>query len=135
LIYHKIKFEVKIKRFLNKTEITKNYLHLLIINMFFIQKLVTTIISSSSGMSCGSSVSKIPAEFSLNSISHQLTRAYIKIILKNHARSIIGETRHTSWHAPSRRRWPSRTSKVLLCMWNVVDCHDIRLWNGLEAYA
>ena len=44
--------------------------------------------SSSSVMSCRSSVSKIPAEFPLNSISHQLTRAYftgrgyIKIIHK-----------------------------------------------------
>ena len=43
-------------------------------------------------MSYKSSVSKIPAEFSLNSISHQSTkayfkgRAYSKIILKNHAR-------------------------------------------------
>jgi len=44
-------------------------------------------------MSCRSSVSIIPAEFSLNSISHQSTGAYFKggaysnIILKNHARS------------------------------------------------
>jgi len=44
-------------------------------------------------MSGRSSVSKMPVEFSLNSISHQSTRAYfkgrayIKIILKNHARS------------------------------------------------
>jgi len=61
-----------------------------------------TIISSSSGMSCRSSVSKIPAEFSLNSISHQSTRAYfkgkayIKIIHKNHARSYyLGNTVRT----------------------------------------
>jgi len=46
-------------------------------------------------MSCRSSVSRIPAEFSLNSISHQSPRAYfkgrayIKIILENNARSYL----------------------------------------------
>jgi len=59
-----------------------------------------------SRMSCRSPVSKFPAEFSLNSISHQSPkayskdRAYIKTILKNHARSyyrvglFVGETRY-----------------------------------------
>ena len=46
-----------------------------------------TIISSSSGMPCRSSVSKIPAEFSLETRVYFKGRTYIKIILKNQARS------------------------------------------------
>jgi len=102
-------YKVKIRRFLNKQKLRKTInIYLSLTCLLFRNSLTIfskTIISSSCGMSCWSSVSTIPAEFALNSISHQSARAYfkgrayIKIILENHARSyylvrlIIGEAR------------------------------------------
>ena len=92
----------------NKQKLRKKiYIYLPLTCFLFRNSLTTiysrTIITSSSGMSCKSPVSKIAAEFSLtgNSISRRIFaptlmlstrayfkgRAYIKIILKNHARS------------------------------------------------
>ena len=124
LIYQKMKLQSKNYEILNKQKLRKKiYIYLPLTCFLFRNSLTTiysrTIISSSSGMSCKSSVSNIAAEFSLtgNSISRRIlnkykkrmfgsfvflplsTRAYIKIILKNHARSyfagrsFIGETR------------------------------------------
>ena len=105
LIYQKIKLQSKNYEILNTQKLRKKiYIYFPLTCFLFRNSLTTiysrTIISSSSGMSCKSSVSKIAAEFSLtgNSISRRIFlplstrayfkgRAYIKIILKNHARS------------------------------------------------
>ena len=105
LIYQKMKLQSKNYEILNKQKLRKKiYIYLPLTCFLFRNSLTTiysrTIISSSSGMSCKSSVSKIAAEFSLtgNSISRRIFlplstranfkgRAYIKIILKNHAMS------------------------------------------------
>ena len=102
LIYQKMKLQSKNYEILNKQKLPKKiYIYLPLTCFLFRNSLTTiysrTIISPSSGMSCKSSVSKIAAEFSLtgNSISRRIFaprayfkgRAYIKIILKNHARS------------------------------------------------
>ena len=134
LIYQKMKLQSKNYEILNKQKLRKKiYIYLPLTCFLFRNSLTTiysrTIKSSSSGMSCKSSVSKIAAEFSLtgNSISRKIFgptlscrasslnkykkrmfdsfvflplstradfkgRAYIKIILKNHARSYFAGT-------------------------------------------
>ena len=98
LIYQKMKLQSKNYEILNKQKLRKNiYIYLPLTCFLFRNSLTTiysrTIISSSSGMSCKSSVSKIAAEFSpfvfllLSTRAYFKGRAYIKIILKNHARS------------------------------------------------
>ena len=76
LIYRKMKLQSKNYKILNKQKLRKKiYIYLPFTCFLFRNSLTTiysrTIISSSSGMSCKSSVSKITAEFSLtgNSIS------------------------------------------------------------------
>ena len=98
LIYQKMKLQSKNFEILNKQKLRKKiYIYLPLTCFLFRNSLTTiysrTIISSSSGMSCKSSVSKIAAEFSpfvflpLSTRAYFKGRAYIKIILKNHARS------------------------------------------------
>ena len=98
LIYQKMKLQSKNYEILNKQKLRKKiYIYLPLTCFLFRNSLTTiysrTIISSSSGMSCKSSVSKIAAEFSpfvflpLSTRAYFKGRAYIKIILKNHARS------------------------------------------------
>ena len=102
LIYQKMKLRSKNYEILNKQKLRKKiYIYLPLTCFLFRNSLTTiysrTIISSSSGMSCKSSVSKIAAEFSLwlnlcvflplSTRAYFKGRAYIKIILKNHARS------------------------------------------------
>ena len=98
LIYQKMKWQSKNYEILNKQKLRKKiYIYLPLTCFLFRNSLTTiysrTIISSSSGMSCKSSVSKIAAEFSpfvflpLSTRAYFKGRAYIKIILKNHARS------------------------------------------------
>ena len=79
LIYQKMKLQSKNYEILNKQKLRKKiYIHLPLTCFLFRNSLTTiysrTIISSSSGMSCKSSVSKIAAEFLLtgNSISHRI---------------------------------------------------------------
>ena len=79
LIYQKIKLQSKNYEILNKQKLQKKiYIYLPLTCFIFRNSLTTiysrTIISSSSGMSCKSSVSKIAAEFSLtgNSISRRI---------------------------------------------------------------
>jgi len=76
-------YKVKIKRFLNLQKLRKTIYICLSLTCFLFKNSLTTIysktiISLSSGMSWRSSVSKIPAEFSLNAVSHQSTRPYFK---------------------------------------------------------
>ena len=98
LMYQKMKLQSKNYEILNKQKLRKKiYIYLPLTCFLFRNSLTTiysrTIISSSSGMSCKSSVSKIAAEFSpfvflsLSTRAYFKGRAYIKIILKNHARS------------------------------------------------
>ena len=98
LIYQKMKLQSKNYEILNKQKLRKKiYIYLPLTCFLFRNSLTTiysrTIISSFSGMSCKSSVSKIAAEFSpfvflpLSTRAYFKGRAYIKIILKNHARS------------------------------------------------
>ena len=98
LIYQKMKLQSKNYEILNEQKLRKKiYIYLPLTCFLFKNSLTTiysrTIISSSSGMSCKSSVSKIAAEFSpfvfllLSTRAYFKGRAYIKIILKNHARS------------------------------------------------
>ena len=93
-----MKLHSKNYEILNKQKLRKKiYIYLPLTCFLFRNSLTTiysrTIISSSSGMSCKSSVSKIAAEFSpfvflpLSTRAYFKGRAYIKIILKNHARS------------------------------------------------
>ena len=93
-----MKLQSKNYEILNKQKLRKRiYIYLPLTCFLFRNSLTTiysrTIISSSSGMSCKSSVSKIAAEFSpfvflpLSTRAYFRGRAYIKIILKNHARS------------------------------------------------
>ena len=93
-----MKLQSKNYEILNKQKLRKRiYIYLPLTCFLFRNSLTTiysrTIISSSSGMSCKSSVSKIAAEFSpfvflpLSTRAYFKGRAYIKIILKNHARS------------------------------------------------
>ena len=93
-----MKLQSKNYEILNKQKLRKKiYIYLPLTCFLFRNSLTTiysrTIISSSSGMSCKSSVSKIAAEFSpfvflpLSTRAYFKGRAYIKIILKNHARS------------------------------------------------
>ena len=79
LIYQKMKLQSKNYEILNKQKLRKKiYIYLPLTCFLFRNSLTTiysrTIISSSSGMSCKSSVSKIAAEFSLtgNSISRRI---------------------------------------------------------------
>ena len=79
LIYQKMKLQSKNYEILNKQKLRKKiYIYLPLTCFLFRNSLTTiysrTIISSSSGMSCKSSVSKIAAEFSLtgNSISRKI---------------------------------------------------------------
>ena len=97
LIYQKMKLQSKNYEILNKQKLRKKIYIYLPLTCFLFRNSLTiysrTIISSSSGMSCKSSVSKIAAEFSpfvflpLSTRAYFKGRAYIKIILKNHARS------------------------------------------------
>ena len=93
-----MKLQSKNYEILNKQKLQKKiYIYLPLTCFLFRNSLTTiysrTIISSSSGMSCKSSVSKIAAEFlpfvflPLSTRAYFKGRAYIKIILKNHARS------------------------------------------------
>ena len=91
LIYQKMKLQSKNYKILNKQKLRKKiYIYLPLTCVLFRNSLTTiysrTIISSSSGMSCKSSVSKIAAN-PLSTRAYFKGRAYIKIILKNHARS------------------------------------------------
>jgi len=65
------------------------YIYLSLTCFLFINSLTTiyskTIISSSPGMSCRSWVSKVPAEFSLNSISRKIFASQLGLILKGRA--------------------------------------------------
>ena len=125
LIYQKMKLQSKNYEILNKQKLRKKiYIYLPLTCFLFRNSLTTiysrTIISSSSAMSCKSSVSKIAAEFSVKRMAYTAlkqykyikklnkykkrmfdsfvflplstrayfkSRAYIKIILKNHAKS------------------------------------------------
>ena len=93
-----MKLQSKNYEILNKQKLQKKiYIYLPLTCFLFRNSFTTiysrTIISSSSGMSCKSSVSKVAAEFSpfvflpLSTRAYFKGRAYIKIILKNHARS------------------------------------------------
>ena len=93
-----MKLQSKNYEILNKQKLRKKiYIYLPLTCFLFRNSSTTiysrTIISSSSGMYCKSSVSKIAAEFSpfvflpLSTRAYFKGRAYIKIILKNHARS------------------------------------------------
>ena len=93
-----MKLQSKNYEILNKQKLRKKIYNYLPLTCFLFRNSLTTIysrtiISSSSGMSCKSSVSKIAAEFSpfvflpLSTRAYFKGRAYIKIILKNHARS------------------------------------------------
>ena len=143
LIYQKMKLQSKNYEILNKQKLRKKiYIYLPLTCFLFRNSLTTiysrTIISSSSGMSCKSSVSKIAAEFSLtgNSISRSFSfvflplstrayfkdRAYIKIILKNHARSYFagrsyyrGNTGITSFESEIFQIWSSTTNEHFCC--------------------
>ena len=91
LIYQKMKLQSKNYEILNKQKLRKKIYSYLPLTCFLFRNSLTTIysrtiISSSSGMSCKSSVSKIAAN-PLSTRAYFKGRAYIKIILKNHARS------------------------------------------------
>ena len=86
-----MKLQSKNYEILNKQKLRKKiYIYLPLTCFLFRNSLTTiylrTIISSSSEMSCKSSVSKIAAN-PLSTRAYFKGRAYIKIILKNHARS------------------------------------------------
>ena len=86
-----MKLQSKNYEILKKQKLRKKiYIYLPLTCFLFRNSLTTiysrTIISSSSGMSCKSSVSKIAAN-PLSTRAYFKGRAYIKIILKNHARS------------------------------------------------
>ena len=83
LIYQKMKLQSKNYEILNKQKLRKKiYIYLPLTCFLFRNSLTTiysrTIISSSSGMSCKSSVSKIAAEFSPFIFLPLSTRAYFK---------------------------------------------------------
>ena len=91
LIYQKMKLQSKNYEILNKQKLRKKIYIYLPLTCFLFRNTLTTIysrpiISSSSGMSCKSSVSKIAAN-PLSTRAYSKGRAYTKIILKNHARS------------------------------------------------
>ena len=120
LIYQKMKLQSKNYEILNKQKLRKKiYIYLPLTCFLFRNSLTTiysrTIISSSSGMSCKSSVSKIAAEFSpfvflpLSTRAYFKGRAYIKIILKNHARSYFA------------RRSYYRGNTVIMTVWIIVN--------------
>ena len=92
LIYQKMKLQSKNYEILNKQKLRKKIYIYLPLTCFLFRNSLTiiysrTIILSSSGISCKSSVSKIAAEFPLSTRAYFKGRADIKIILKNHARS------------------------------------------------
>ena len=93
LIYQKMKLQSKNYEILNKQKLRKKINIYSPLTCFLFRNSLTTIysraiISSFSGMSCKSSVSKIAAN-SLSTRAYFKGRAYIKIILKNHARSFF----------------------------------------------
>ena len=126
LIYQKMKLQSKNYEILNKQKLRKKiYIYLPLTCFLFRNSLTTiyskTIISSSSGMSCKSPVSKIAAEFSLtgNSISRRIFAPTLScsqlglilrvgLTLKSSSKItldlilrvglIIGETRYVSRH-------------------------------------
>ena len=103
LIYQKMKLQSKNYEILNKQKLRKKiYIYLPLTCFLFRNSLTTiylrTIISSSSGISCKSSVSKIATEFSLtgNSISRRIfaptlsCRTYVCLTLSSFCRSQLG---------------------------------------------
>ena len=94
LIYQKRKLQIKNYEISKQTEITKNHLHLLTINMFFIQTLIINNFFKKNYIIILWNVLQVSTR------AYFKGRAYIKITIKNHARShfagrlIIGETRY-----------------------------------------
>ena len=133
LIYQKMKLQSKNYEILNKQKLQKKiYIYLPLTCLLFRNSLTTiysrTIISSSSGMSCKSSVSKIAAEFSpfvflpLSTRAYFMGRTYIKIILKNHARSYFAGRSYyrgnTVYLTSTNMMTKSIASKIFFYVWN-----------------
>ena len=144
LIYQKMKLQSKNYEILNKQKLRKKiYIYLPLTCFLFRNSLTTiysrTIVSSSSGMSCKSSVSKIAGEFSLwlnlcvflplSNRAYFKGRAYIKIILKNHARSYFAGR---SYYRGNRNLVQPCNSLISNCCQNFMKLTVADLGGGWE---